>query len=211
MKDQGHGHRWTEAQYLAFGRHSEDKHEYRDGEVVAVPPSSTNHVRLMGKVGASLDEQLHDTSYEAMMGQMRVRVPDGSFYGYPDLLMVGEPICTDKQEDTLTNPFVIVEILSRETEAFDRSGKFSRYRQIPTLRDYVLIAQDRMRIEHFARQSEDTWILAAVKTGNEELSLDSIGCRLKLSEIYERVQFAEADEPEDEPTSEPTKEPINQP
>ena len=199
MKEQGRGYRWSEAQYLDFERHAENKHEYRDGEVVAVPPCSINHSRLMVGLGARLHQQLQDTSHEAMMGQMRVRVPDGSFYAYPDVLVVGEPICTDAEDDTLTNPIVIVEILAAETEVFDRKGKFDNYKQIPTLRDYVLIEQDFMAIYHHSRAEDGQhWWLRVLSQPDEELILDSIGCHLKLSEIYNRVQF---DEPQDEPES----------
>ncbi len=196
MKEQ-HRYCWTQAQYLAFERDADSKHEYRDGEVVAVPLASTNHVRIMGSAGARLHHQVRGTEFEVMCAQMRVKVPDGSFYGYPDVLVTRDADC-EGQDDILTNPIVIFEILSHETEAFDRSEKFHRYQQIPTLRDYILISQNCIKAEHFARENNGEWRLIAIKTGEDDVILDSIGCRLKLSEIYERVQFDSTEDDETE-------------
>ena len=109
----------------------------------------------------------------------------------PDVGVVcEEPRFEDDVFDTLLNPIVVVEVLSPSTEAYDRGGKFTHYRQLPALQEYVLVAQDQVHIEHYHRQ-EKQWILTDHRRLEEILSLPSIACELALGEIYERVTFPE--------------------
>jgi Uma2 family endonuclease len=118
---------------------------------------------------------------------MRVRTPTDLFT-YPDVVVVcGEPRFDDEEFDTLLNPTLIVEVLSRSTEAYDRGIKSSRYRSIPSLSQHVLIAQDRIQVEHFIRQAADRWLLEELADLGQTLELPSIGCRLPFAEIYDRV------------------------
>jgi Uma2 family endonuclease len=116
--------------------------------------------------------------------------PEG-FYSYPDVLVVcGERKFHDEYQDVLLNPNVIIEVLSKSTEAFDRGEKFIRYRTwLPTLSDYILVSQDRPMIEHYRRQSDGEWILSTMDGLDAELKIESIGCSLKLNDVYDSVQF----------------------
>lgn len=119
---------------------------------------------------------------------MRVQAASASRYSYPDVVIVcGEPQFLDKHEDTLLNPLVIVEVLSPSTEASDRGEKFWRYRQMESLTDYLLVAQDAHRIEHFQKQEDGSWRLSETSRLDESVTLPVIGCFLSLADTYNKV------------------------
>jgi Uma2 family endonuclease len=123
---------------------------------------------------------------------MRVWIEATGLYTYPDFVVVcGEPMFQDRELDTLLNPTVIAEILSTSTEAYDRGIKFSHYRRIPSLCEYVLIAQDRMLVERYTRQGDD-WLLSEMTRPDQVLRLESIGCEVLLSRIYAKVKLEAA-------------------
>lgn len=124
---------------------------------------------------------------------MRLKVRPTGLYTYSDLAVVsGDPLFEDEHVDTLLNPALIVEILSPSTEAYDRGDKFAHYRRMESLREYVLVAQHRMLVERFTRQG-DPWVLSAASEAGAGVELGSIGCMLPLGEVYERVEFPEAE------------------
>src|SRR5207237_2511641 len=128
----------------------------------------------------------------AYTSDMRVRVNPTGMYTYPDVSVVcGEPHFDDQQLDTLTNPHVIIEVLSPSTEAYDRGEKFAHYRRLLSLTDYVLVAQDKMRVEHFARSGDrgDQWLFTEISDPDHALNLTSIGCAVTLRNIYDKVAF----------------------
>jgi Uma2 family endonuclease len=113
-------------------------------------------------------------------------------YTYPDVVVVcEEPKFEDGELDTLLNPTVIVEVLSPSTKARDRGEKFFEYRALPSVKDYLVISQDTMHVEHYTRQSGDEWMLHDVTAPEVTIRIPSIGCELSLAEVYERVQFAQ--------------------
>jgi Uma2 family endonuclease len=173
----------TPAEYLARERLAETKSEYYDGEVFAMPGGSRAHSVIAVNVAGALNAQLSDRPYEVYNSDMRVQMGKAGPYTYPDVTVVcGEAEFADAEVDTLVNPPVIVEVLSPTTEAWDRGGKFEQYQQIASLREYVLIAQDRPRVERYARQADGQWLLA-ILTG-----LDGA---LTLADIYRKVRFPE--------------------
>jgi Uma2 family endonuclease len=122
---------------------------------------------------------------------MRVKVSPTGLYTYPDVTVVcGEPEFEDAEVDTLLNPKVLVEVLSPSTADYDRGGKFTHYRRLPSLQEYVLISQDRPLVEHYVRQGRDEWLLTEQSSLQDTLILPSIQCQLPLPEIYLKVQFA---------------------
>jgi len=180
----------TPEEYLAFERASPTKHEYFAGEVFAMSGASRAHNLIAGNVFAGLHGQLRGHPCEAYMGDMRVQVSETGLYTYPDVVVVcGEPQFEDAEVDTLLNPLLIVEVLSASTEAYDRGDKFEQYRLLPSLREYVLVSQDRPRVERFTRQEGETWLLQATAGLQATVTLSAIDCELPLSEIYERVVF----------------------
>jgi Uma2 family endonuclease len=207
---------YTVEEYLALEREAEERHEYLDGFIYAMAGESPNHGAICVNLTRIISTQLLGTPCQMFSKDMKVRsgpIPKTRYttkglFSYPDLLVVcGELQFHDKHQDVLLNPTVIIEVLSPSTEAFDRGQKFRRYRMhIPTLTDYIVVSQDRSLIEHFARQDNGQWAIAAsVEELSESLSITSIGCALRLSDVYDRVTFPpEPPDPDEEPSSEVT-------
>lgn len=181
-------------EYLAFERASQEKHEYRDGEVVAMAGASYMHNTIVGNIAAGLRDRLRGSAYRVLFGNLRLRTPT-NLYTYADLLLVGEQRCfLDEQRDTLLNPLVLIEVVAPSTAAYDRGAKFQHYRSTESLREYVLIEQDSYRIEHFARQIGGPWFLADVIGLDAALRLPTLDCAIPLAEVYEEVPLGgEAD------------------
>ena len=174
--------------YLSWERAEEVKHEYRDGEIVAMTGASREHILISSSITGVLYRQLEDRPCEIYPNDMRVWLPQTKRYVYPDLSVVcGEPQFGDDYLDNLLNPTVIIEVLSPSTEGYDRGEKFHHYRTIPSLREYLLIAQDAYRIEHFVRQGEQHWLLTVADGLAASIHLSSIDCTLRLADVYKKV------------------------
>ena len=179
--------RLTIPEYLAFERQSEMRHEYLDGEVFAMTGASRAHNLIAGNVFGEIRTQLKRRPCEVYHESMRVRTPAGLFT-YPDVVVVcGEPGFDDDHFDTLLNPVLVVEVLSPSTANYDRGMKAAEYRTIPSLREYVLVAQNRVHVEHWQRHGADEWLLKDFREPEQTLELPSIDCRLLLADVYERV------------------------
>lgn len=198
-------YRFTNAEYLAFERAAEERHEYLDGIVYAMAGESPDHGRICMNLAALFVPQLRHSGCEAFSkdlkvhcGPYRAHSREG-LYAYPDLVIVCGALQFHAQApDVLVNPTVIIEVLSPSTEAFDRGEKFRRYRTwLPTLREYVLIAQDRALMDHYQRQDAGTWGLCTLEGLTSTLHLTSVGCTIPLAEVYERLVWP-AEEPEAE-------------
>lgn len=184
----------TPEEYLARERRAEVKSEYVCGKIVAMSGASRRHNLISLNVGTQFNTQLATSPCEAYTSDIRVRVSEAGAYRYPDVVVAcGEPQFEDRELDTLLNPTVIVEVLSDSTEETDRGSKFVQYRQIQTLTDYLLISQNRICIEHYTRQTEQQWLFVEVTDLAATISLPSIGCVLRLSEVYRKVRFAESE------------------
>ncbi len=173
--------------FLALERQSEERHEYLDGEVFAKGGASWNHCLLVGNVFAALHAQLQDGDCFVQTSDLRVRIPATDLFTYPDVVVCGEPLFDDSELDTLLNPTLIVEVLSKSTEDYDRGRKFAHYRTVDALVEYVLLAQDRVHAERFTRHAKDRWELWETDSLDQRLELPAIGCRLELREIYRLV------------------------
>jgi Uma2 family endonuclease len=179
----------TEEQYLAIDRAAEFRSEFLDGEMVARSGVSMRHARLQQNISVGLDNPLRDRGCEVFGSDFRVRV-SRRMYAYPDVSVVcGEPRLADERQDILLNPVVIFEVLSPSTEKYDRGVKFQHYRTVDSLKDYVLVDQDQFRIEHYSRETDNTWTLHDHQGLNDELKIASIGVSLSLSRIYDRVEL----------------------
>jgi Uma2 family endonuclease len=145
-----------------------------------------SHARLQRNLLGELFNRLRGSGCEAFSSDLKVRIPRGGNYFYPDIFVVcGEPLLADDRKDIVLNPRVIFEVLSPSTELYDRGLKFQQYRTIESLQDYVLVDQNTMRIEHFTRQTDNTWTLRDVQQQDEELKIDSIGVSIPLGRVYE--------------------------
>jgi Uma2 family endonuclease len=180
----------TPEQYLEIERAAESRSEYYNGEMFAMAGTSFRHARIIRNVMFELTQKLRGGKCEAVSSEVRLRVSPKGLYTYPDVMVVcGGPQFVDKVLDTVTNPIVIVEILSPTTEAYDRGPKFESYRTLESLRDYIMIAQDRVHVEHYMRQADGTWILQETSDREQTIEIASIGCGFKLSDAYENVAF----------------------
>lgn len=184
-------HRYTAAEYLAFERGSPTKHEFYDGNIYAMTGASRRHVLIVTNLISSLAARLRDRPCEVYGTDMRVKVSETGLYTYPDVTVAcGEPQFEDREFDTLLNPQVVIEVLSKSTRDYDLSGKFEHYVNVVSLCDYVLVSQDDRHVEHRVRQSDGTWIASVYCRPDAVVEFSSIGCDLPLSEIYRQIRFS---------------------
>ena len=180
-----------ESQYLEAERRAQTKSEYLAGQVFAMAGASRGHNRITFNLGGLLYTALRGRACEAYIGDMRVKVAEASAYFHPDVVVVcGQPQFEDEQEDNLLNPTVIIEVLSPSTEEFDRSVKFFAYQKLPSLREYLLVSQHRMCIEHFVRQPDGQWAQREYTRAEQVIHLESANIDLPVQAVYEGVTFA---------------------
>lgn len=181
----------TPEEYLAKERKALTKSEYRDGRRQAMPGASRKHNLITANTLVELHIQLRNRVCEVYPSDMRVKVSSAGLYTYPDVVVVcDEPHFEDSHFDTLLNPTVLIEVLSPSTAAYDRGEKFASYQKLDSLCEYVLISQDRVRVEHYLRQ-EQAWNLTEFHSLSDVFRLVSIECELSLRAIYAKVQFSQ--------------------
>jgi Uma2 family endonuclease len=184
---------YTVEEYLEMEAVAQVKHEYLDGRIYAMTGGTFNHARLVGNIHGELRAQLRGRPCEAFMSDVMVRVDATGLHTYPDVsALCGKPQAERTRDGTgdliLLNPTVLIEVLSPSTESYDRGDKFLHYRQIPSLREYVLVSQEWMHVERFARPAEGAeWVYADARGPDGDMALPSIGCVLHLRDVYERV------------------------
>jgi Uma2 family endonuclease len=182
--------RMTVEEYLALERQASGKSEYFNGEVFAMSGASRRHNLISLNIGAELRAHLQQRPCEVYTSDMRVKVSRTGLYTYPDVVVVcGDPIFEDAEVDTLLNPLLLVEVLSKSTEDYDRGGKFEHYRTLPSIQEYLLVAQERCHVVHYTRQPDNTWLLAETSEITDQIHLPSLDCALALSEVYAKVRF----------------------
>ena len=177
----------TPEEYLVWERKQPFKNEYYNGQIIAMSGASRAHNLITMNVANQLYNQLVDQACEVYANEMRVRTSPAVSYFYPDVVIVcGEPRFEDDTFDTLLNPIVVIEVLSPSTAAYDRGEKFEHYKQLASLQEYILISQDRVRVERYYRQ-ETQWNCNTFQHLEDMLPLTSIGCEASLRAIYRRV------------------------
>jgi len=180
----------SEEEYLEGENLSETKHEYYRGEVFAMAGASRRHNLIVSNVITGLNLQLKKRPCRVYPSDMRLRIDLTGLYTYPDIMVVcGEEQFADENQNTLLNPDVIVEVLSDSTEGYDRGTKFQSCRQLPSLREYVLVSQNARKIERYARDDRNRWTLAETDEQHPEIILESIGCRLEVAEVYDKTEL----------------------
>jgi len=180
----------TAEEYLARERAADYKSEYFDGEILAMAGASKLHNVVAGNIFAKLHAQLEGRSCEVYSSDMRLKVSPTGLYTYPDVVVAcGEAKFEDDEIDTLLNPILIVEVLSKSTESHDRSTKFEHYSKLKSLQEYLLVAQNRPRVELFTKQGEGSWMLSTFENLEDVVKLVSIDCELALKDIYLKVNF----------------------
>ena len=184
-------HYYTLEEYFALERTGDGRYEYWNGEIVSMSGGSKEHGRIAGNEYFGLRRQMTGRDCEVFNSEIPVKTPSLPPYRYPDTSVVcGDAVFESVDGiDALTNPTVIVEVLSPGTERRDRNEKRAAYQTLPSAMDYLMLAQDAPHATLFSRQG-DNWIRTDCGDLNASIVLSSIGCSLTLSEIYDAVQFA---------------------
>jgi Uma2 family endonuclease len=186
-------HRLTEAEYLEIERRAAFKSEFLEGEMFAMSGGTRSHNLIASNMNRAIGNQLEGCRCVVYTSDMRVKVQADGLYTYPDVSVAcGEEKFDDEQDDTLLNPTVIVEVLSDSREAYDRGKKFALYRQIPSLREYLLVSQHKPLIEQYVRQDNGQWLLQEVAGLESKLSLPSLGITIALADVYANLRFIPA-------------------
>jgi Uma2 family endonuclease len=183
------------AQYLEQERLAERKSEYFRGEMFAMSGASPRHVSIVTNLVGWFWQRLKGTPCRVYSTDLRLRVTPAGLYTYPDVMVLcGDAQFADDQKDTVLNPVLIVEVLSKSTRDYDRGRKFQHYRTLPSLVEYLTVAQDQPHIEHWTRQQENRWLLAEFGNTGQSIHLASIGCVLPLAEVYEKIEWTTGEE-----------------
>ena len=178
---------FTPEEYLALERKATLKSEYINGEILAMSGASNAHNLITLDIGTELNIQLRGRECLVYTNDMRVRTSPMGSYFYPDVVAVcGNPHFEDNVFDTLLNPTLVMEVLSPSTEASDRGEKFKHYQELTSLQEYILVSQDKVRVEQY-RLAKTQWVQTELHALEDVLSLTSIRCELPLRDIYRRV------------------------
>ena len=193
--------RATFAEYLAIDAASEIRCELRGGVVVSMPGGTEFHALIIGNVGTSIGYRLRGGPCRLYSSDLRIGVPRKTYTMYPDVPVVCGPSEYDPRDPdrrTIINPRLIVEVLSPTTERYDRGRKFHRYMELPAFQEYVLVAQDRPRVESLLRLPDGSWSFTDATDLAVSLPLRSLGIELPLAEVFASVTFPPADDDDDE-------------
>lgn len=182
---------YTPEEYLEQEDVADFKSEYLDGLMVPMAGASTNHNRISLNISSVLNFEFRQQDYEVFMGDVRLWIPEKRSYLYPDVMVIaGAPEYFNNRTDTVTNPRLIIEVLSESTEGYDRETKFRSYKTIPTFQEYLLIDQSEMYIEQFIRLDRKRWSLQDYDAEDHAIALASIPIQLSLTDIYNKVQLS---------------------
>lgn len=181
---------YSPQEYLELEVNSEIRHEYINGLIIPMTGGTPNHNQLALNFSGTLNYLLKRQPYQVFVTDQRLWIPSRKIHTYPDIMVVKTPLQYEEgRTDTLVNPVMIAEVLSKSTKGYDRDEKFAAYRTIPTLQEYILIDQYTIHIEQYFKTDNNQWIFSEFTDGNINLNLASISCQMTLSDIYDKVDF----------------------
>ncbi|MDB9520130.1 Uma2 family endonuclease [Roseofilum reptotaenium CS-1145] len=181
---------YTPEEYLEQEVNSDERHEYIDGEIILMTGGMPNHNTIVLSLGATLHFCLKRQPYFVFVTDQRLWIPEKRIYTYPDVMVVqGELQLQEGRKDTLTNPILIAEVLSKSTQGYDRGQKFQAYRTIPSLQEYLLIDQYTMHVECYYRTESNQWVLSEYNQPESLIQLNSIPGEISLVDLYDKVDF----------------------
>lgn len=197
---------YTLEEYFALEEAAQERHEYYQGYIYAMSGATPNHARIVLNVAGTLNSLLEGKPCEAFTSNLKVLARQINFASYPEVSVVcGKLEYAPRRKDTVTNPVLLVEVLSKSTRAYDRGVKFDRYMQISSFADYLLIEPDKIQVDYYHRLGPDTWLLHRYKDLSQNIELKSLDITLSLEQIYRRVEFEPETETEGEVTLEETE------
>lgn len=180
---------YSPEEYLALEETADFRSEYYNGQIFSIASGSLNHNRIGGNLVAALNLFLTD-DYDVFTSNMRLWVPQAGLYTYPDVLVVAGALeFAEGRKDTITNPKLIVEVLSDSTKNYDRGEKFEFYRTIASFQEYLLVDQAKIHLEHYTKTAHNQWLLTDYNDLDAELTCVAIPFRISLSAIYKKVIF----------------------
>jgi Uma2 family endonuclease len=181
-------------EYLAFERAAETRHEYHDGEIVAMAGGTGPHSLLALNLGSELRQRLKGGSCVIFNSDMKVWIDEVRRFLYPDLSgLCGQPQYHDSGRDVLVNPALVVEVLSPKTEAYDRGKKLALYMALPAIREIALVSQEQVRVEKYTRQADGIWRFEAYAGMDAVARFESVGCDVPLRDFYQGVELTPAE------------------
>ncbi|MEM9945417.1 MAG: Uma2 family endonuclease [Cyanobacteria bacterium P01_D01_bin.36] len=182
---------YTAEEYLALEVEADDRHEYRNGEIVLMPGGTPAHNALTNALSSILWYELLNQDYQVFVVDQRLQIPGTNLYTYPDVMVIEEPVQLQTgRKDTVTNPLIIAEVLSESTKNYDLGDKFQAYQTIPSFQEYLLIDQYRYHVEHRVKQSKNQWLLTTYEGATSKLSLSSVPVEIEFSKLYSKVKFS---------------------
>jgi Uma2 family endonuclease len=182
--------RFTPAEYLAMEAVADYKSQYYNGEIFAMAGGTPDHSLIAVNVAGVLHQRLATTPCRVFNSDMRLNVERSGLYTYPDVMVICGKIALVKgRNDTVTNPTLIVEVLSESTRDYDRGAKFNFYKQIPTLREYLVVESERPHVECYRRTSDDKWLIEITEDLDAAVQLEAVACEIGLREIYSKASW----------------------
>ncbi len=181
---------YTVQEYLEAEVNSLDRHEFINGEIILMAGGTPNHNEITSILNSILRVSLKGKPYSIFASDQRLWTPQLNNYTYPDVMVVARPIeLQSGRTDTITNPVLIAEVLSKSTKAYDRDEKFAAYRSIPSFQEYLLIDQYRLQVEQYSKTDANKWIFSEYGVIGDRLMLNSISVELSVADIYESIEF----------------------
>jgi Uma2 family endonuclease len=181
---------YTPDEYRQLEETAEFKNEYRDGEIVQMTGGSINHSRIIRNLSRVLGNSIEGTAFELFHGGLRLWIPQYRRGTYPDVMAIeGDPVFTEGRNDEILNPILIVEVLSKSTQGFDREDKFRLYRSIPQFREYVLVSQSEFLVSQYIKNKSNQWLFQEYEGESATISFTSVGVQISASDIYNKVVF----------------------
>lgn len=183
---------YTLQEYLEIEVKSQERNEYIDGQIIPMTGGTPNHNRIAGNFYAALNFALKRQPYEVFFADQKLWIPQKRINTYPDVMVIaGELEFLEGRRDTITNPLMIAEVLSKSTKNYDRDEKFAAYRTIPNFREYLLIEQYTMHVEQYSKTDNNRWIFSEYEDSEQIISLESIAFEISLIDIYDKVNLNE--------------------
>ena len=181
---------YTLDQYRAQEEKAEFRSEYQDGRIIPMSGGTIDHNRIVRNLVRILDTAFRQKPYEVFTSDLRLWIPKYRKGTYPDVMVIADkPVFNDNRTDEVLNPCLIVEVLSKSTEGYDRGDKFLYYRSIPEFREYLLVSQSENFIEHYRKTGEGQWLLQEYRGNEAQIALESVGVSLVINDMYEQVNF----------------------
>ena len=190
VKAEAHKINYSPEEYLKLEENSEFRNEYLDGKIKPVTGGTPNHNEIAGNFYTYLKLALRGKKNKVFMTDLRLWIPQYNVYTYPDVLVTkGKPVLQDNRNDTVINPLLIVEVLSKSTKNYDQGEKFDFYRSVPEFSEYILVDQCRCFVKQFAKAEDGRWWLRDFQNEDDSLSLVSLGLEIKLKDIYAEIEL----------------------